>query len=387
MSPNNDTSTRGDTHLHQLLVWTLAAACLTTIVDIVAGTFFSQPRFLIFAAGAAAIAFVLLLAIWLNRRARIIAAVYLTCSAIAAYAILVTLAIPEMLPVLVLAPTIIAAIALPYLDRVMLRIISAGTIVLATTITALGIYVQLLEPITGTFLNLLNVFFVAIATAIILLLFWQNNTRLKTALQQSEHANRELRMLQASLETQVAERTRELRQALVELEARANEQARMREALEQQREVILGLSVPVLPVTDAILVMPLVGALDQRRLEDVQQRALKTIEQSNARVLMIDITGVPVVDNHVAKGLISVVQAARLLGARRAGRHSPGGRAGAGGSGHRSAEHSDFRQPAGGAWRDAEPLKSACVENESGGLMLRSRKRATITVCNGIDTR
>ncbi|MCS6842075.1 MAG: anti-anti-sigma factor, partial [Roseiflexus sp.] len=65
-------------------------------------------------------------------------------------------------------------------------------------------------------------FFVTVATAIILLLFWQNHARLKTALQQSEQANRELRTLQASLETQVAERTRELRQALVELEERAN---------------------------------------------------------------------------------------------------------------------------------------------------------------------
>lgn len=88
----------------------------------------------------------------------------------------------------------------------------------------------------------------------------------------------------------------------------------MRAALEQQREVILGLSVPVLPITDRVLVMPLVGALDQRRLQDAQQRALKTIEQSGAQALIIDITGVPVVDDQVAKGLIRIVQAARLLG-------------------------------------------------------------------------
>ncbi|MDW8214982.1 MAG: STAS domain-containing protein, partial [Roseiflexaceae bacterium] len=280
------------------------------------GMIFSQTRLLILAVIVIIASLGHLLAIWLNRRSKIATAVYLSCGTIASSVVLITLVIPETLPTLVLTPVLIVAVALPYLDRAMLRIMSVGTIVLATTITALGIYVQLLEPITGAFLDLLNVFFVAIATAIILLLFWQNNTRLKTALQQSEQANRELRTLQASLETQVAERTRELRQALVELEERANEQARMREALEQQREVILGLSVPVLPVTDTILVMPLVGALDQRRLEDVQQRALKAIEQSNAQVLLIDITGVPVVDTQVAKGLISVVQAARLLGAR-----------------------------------------------------------------------
>jgi rsbT co-antagonist protein RsbR len=198
----------------------------------------------------------------------------------------------------------------------MLRIISAGTIILAITVTALGRYVQIFEPISADSIDPLIILFVTAITFIILLLFWQNDARLRTALQQSQQANRALQALQAGLEEQVAGRTRDLQHALNELEAQAAEQARMREALEQQREVILGLSVPILPVTDTMLVMPLVGALDQRRLGDAQQRALKAIEQSSARVLLIDITGVPVVDNQVAKGLISVVQATRLLGAR-----------------------------------------------------------------------
>lgn len=100
MISNNDTSTWGDAQLHQLLVWVLVAACATVVIDAVVGTIFSQPRFLIFSACAATIAFALLLAIWLNRSARITAAVYLTCSAMAVYAILITLTIPEMLPVL-----------------------------------------------------------------------------------------------------------------------------------------------------------------------------------------------------------------------------------------------------------------------------------------------
>ncbi len=316
MTPHNHTSSRGDAQLHQLLFWSSIASAVTTTVYAVAGTIFTQPQMLILSAGAAVLLIVLLLAIWLNRRAQTTVAVYLTCGAIAIYAVVVALTTPEMLPGLALAPTMIAAIALPYLDQTMLRVMSVGTILLAITVTALSRYVQLFTPLTVEFFDLLIVFFVTIITAIIVLLFWQNNTRLKTALQQSEQSNHELRTLQAGLESQVAERTRELRQALSELEERANEQTRMREALEQQREVILGLSVPVLPVTDAILVMPLVGALDQRRLDDVQQRALKAIEQSNAQTLLIDITGVPVVDNQVARGLISVVQAARLLGAR-----------------------------------------------------------------------
>ncbi|NTW04170.1 MAG: STAS domain-containing protein [Oscillochloris sp.] len=84
--------------------------------------------------------------------------------------------------------------------------------------------------------------------------------------------------------------------------------------IEEQREAIRELSVPVIPITDQILVMPLIGALDTQRLNDIQQGALAALEQSHAHQLVLDITGVPVVDSQVAQGLIRVVQAARLLG-------------------------------------------------------------------------
>ena len=75
------------------------------------------------------------------------------------------------------------------------------------------------------------------------------------------------------------------------------------------------MSVPVLPVSDSTLVMPLVGALDTERLQLLQSQALRAIERSPARTLILDITGVPIVDSQVAQGLLAVVQAARLLGA------------------------------------------------------------------------
>jgi rsbT co-antagonist protein RsbR len=75
------------------------------------------------------------------------------------------------------------------------------------------------------------------------------------------------------------------------------------------------LSVPVIPVSATTLVLPLVGALDSARLAHLQTRALQAVEQGRARTLILDITGVPVVDNQVAEGLLGVVQAAQLLGA------------------------------------------------------------------------
>ena len=130
----------------------------------------------------------------------------------------------------------------------------------------------------------------------------------------AEEAAAALDKANAALELQVSERTAALQQALVEVETRMAEQERLLAENEQQRLVIRELSVPVLPVSNRTLVMPLVGALDTQRLHDVQEQALSSIERSSARYLLLDITGVPVVDTLVAKGIVSLVRAAKLLG-------------------------------------------------------------------------
>ena len=124
----------------------------------------------------------------------------------------------------------------------------------------------------------------------------------------------QLRQSLESLEQRVADRTADLQQALDEVETRAREQERLLEENRQQRETIREMSVPVLPVNDSTLVMPLVGAMDTERLRLLQDQALRAIERSRAKTLILDITGVPIVDSQVAQGLVGVVQAARLLG-------------------------------------------------------------------------
>jgi rsbT co-antagonist protein RsbR len=73
--------------------------------------------------------------------------------------------------------------------------------------------------------------------------------------------------------------------------------------------------VPVIPVNATTLVMPLVGTLDTTRLQQLQEQSLHALERSSARTLIFDITGVPIVDTHVAQGLLMTVRSARLLGA------------------------------------------------------------------------
>ena len=115
---------------------------------------------------------------------------------------------------------------------------------------------------------------------------------------------------------ELEQQTASAQQALAAAEAaRAQVAAQFAQIAEQQR-VIAQMSVPILPLTEATLVLPLVGSLDSQRLLLAQERALTAIQRSSTRILIIDITGVPVVDSAVAQGLITLVQAARLLGAQ-----------------------------------------------------------------------
>jgi rsbT co-antagonist protein RsbR len=132
---------------------------------------------------------------------------------------------------------------------------------------------------------------------------------------EAEQSARCLAELNNSLEQRVSDQTAELRHALTDVETRAAAQAELLAENAAQRNTIRELSIPVLPVSHDTLVMPLVGALDSARISELQTRALAAIEQSRARRLLLDITGVPVVDTHVAQGLVQAILATRLLGA------------------------------------------------------------------------
>jgi rsbT co-antagonist protein RsbR len=81
-----------------------------------------------------------------------------------------------------------------------------------------------------------------------------------------------------------------------------------------QEAQLAELSTPLIPLTEQIVVMPLVGSIDEARAARMIQTLLRGLEQSRAPVAIIDITGVPVVDGHVAHTLVQLAQSARLLG-------------------------------------------------------------------------
>jgi len=84
--------------------------------------------------------------------------------------------------------------------------------------------------------------------------------------------------------------------------------------IEQQQIAIRELSTPIMEVWDDVLVLPIVGVLDTKRSMDIMNSLLSAIVSMQAKCIILDITGVEIVDTKTADYLMKVAQAARLLG-------------------------------------------------------------------------
>jgi len=84
--------------------------------------------------------------------------------------------------------------------------------------------------------------------------------------------------------------------------------------IQQQQAAIQELSTPVLQVRDRLLILPIIGLIDTHRARQLTESLLRAIRTHRAKVVVIDITGVPVVDSKVANHLMQTVMAARLMG-------------------------------------------------------------------------
>jgi anti-anti-sigma regulatory factor len=133
----------------------------------------------------------------------------------------------------------------------------------------------------------------------------------------------DLRASKGRLEEEVCERTQELRDANERLAFELDERKRaeavraslQEEMIRMQREQLAELSTPLIPVTDRIMVMPLVGSMDQERAAQVLETALKGASERGAQVVILDVTGLRRADASVVRALGQAANALRLLGA------------------------------------------------------------------------
>ena len=201
--------------------------------------------------------------------------------------------------------------------------VQAMWLVVVLTVASIGLLALLTSNLPPIVSNNANTYSLSILLTIIVafvgLLGARTTERALSAAAEAQRKNEQIAQAlhreKESLAERVLARTADLDRSLEESRQLTAEQARLLAENTQQRDVIRRLSVPVLPVDAGLLVIPLIGILDKQRLDDLSRQALSAIQTYAARRLLLDVTGVSLLDREVAESLLNTMQAARLLGA------------------------------------------------------------------------
>jgi len=103
---------------------------------------------------------------------------------------------------------------------------------------------------------------------------------------------------------------------ITEQKRREEENRQQEIVINRQAEMLFELSTPLLTISDDTVVMPLIGSIDSRRAQQIMENLLTGITEHGASQVILDITGISVMDTNVAAMLIRLAQAVRLLGAQ-----------------------------------------------------------------------
>ncbi|HKV11117.1 MAG TPA: STAS domain-containing protein [Thermoanaerobaculia bacterium] len=114
---------------------------------------------------------------------------------------------------------------------------------------------------------------------------------------------------------ELAEAKKELNRTLAQQEAINRELEAKLETIEMQQAAIRELSTPIIEVWAGVLCLPVVGVVDSQRSAEMTETLLETIVAKQARMAIVDITGIDVMDTKTADHFIKMARAVRLLGA------------------------------------------------------------------------
>lgn len=106
-----------------------------------------------------------------------------------------------------------------------------------------------------------------------------------------------------------------LEQALAESEKARDELASQVHVISEQRATISKLSAPVIDVWNRVLCLPLIGEIDDVRASEIAERLLSEVAARGAEYVILDLTGVAVLDTSMASKILVVVDSVKLLGA------------------------------------------------------------------------
>jgi anti-anti-sigma factor len=316
--PLNDPLERQQASLLQIMLLIILGACVAGLLISLANATNSAPF------GIAIISYTLLIACTVSalvmlRRGRFSPAVGLAVSGI-----IVAVAIALIASGLPSSPGTFMAFTVP-VTMAGLLLGRRGLFAASAAVVAVVLAVALLQSATSGIVgfmastrssaaSLIPIFILIIA---VLSLFLDRfGTSLRDALIATQAREHELDQLRASLEATVAERTTSLQQALLEGEQREARLALAVEDLRASQQAVRELSAPVIPVLPGVLVAPLIGTLDGARAAELTGNVLAMVQRERAHHVIFDITGVPLVDTHVAQVLLQTTTAVQLLGAQ-----------------------------------------------------------------------
>jgi rsbT co-antagonist protein RsbR len=242
------------------------------------------------------------LSYWLVRRGRMLqgAVVYVMLTLIMATVVAIVLHLPAFIVAITALMVAIAALLIGPRYALAPGITGIICFILLVIAGQQGWFERVEVPQTANLLVVVQLGFVAVALGVVVVVSMMTSDRLR-------HGAAE-----AQMRAEEAERARAAQTALTQqLEKQVAEQR-------QLLNIIQELEVPVVPVLDGILVLPLVSHLDSERLQAIERHVLDQVMASRANLLLVDVTGVPVFDTFVAKGLLRMGQALRLLGTQMA---------------------------------------------------------------------
>ncbi|WP_437476653.1 AAA family ATPase [Sorangium sp. So ce1014] len=133
----------------------------------------------------------------------------------------------------------------------------------------------------------------------------ERTEELRAANQHLQHQTEQLHVANGRLQHELAEREK----------AERSRAALQGEVIRMQSDLLEELSTPLIPITKQLMVLPLIGTVDRRRAERMLHTILQGVERHQARVVIIDVTGLKQIDVQVAETLIRATSALRLLGA------------------------------------------------------------------------